>query len=112
LSHTLLLTEQYEEALFYIEEFLKNRKKFVLLSMEKMLSESMILFKAIALLHLGQRSTAREWLDSVNTCNFFVLSKQYMTILYLSVKHHLKKSSYEQEQLKHLVRITGFVKLL
>jgi hypothetical protein len=112
MSHTLLLTEQYDEALFYIEEFLKNRKKFELRSMERNFSESILLFKAVAMLHLGNKPAAREWLESVNSSNFFVLSKQYNTILYLSLKQHLKKSSYEQEQLKHLVKITGFVRLM
>lgn len=112
MSHTLLLTAQYDEALFYIEEYLKNRKKFALQSMERNLSESLLLFKAIALLHLGNKPAAKEWLESVNTGNFFVLSKQYMTILYLSLKQHLKKSSYDQEQLKHLVTVTGFVRFM
>jgi hypothetical protein len=112
LSHALLLTGQYEEALFYIDEFQKNRTKYVLPLMENTLPESIHLFKAIALVLLGDKATGKEWLDSLNTCNFFFLSKQYFTILYLSVKQLLKKSSYEQKQLQYLVRTTGFVKLL
>lgn len=112
LSHALLLTGQYEEALFYIDEFQKNRSKYVLPLMESTLPESIHLFKAIALVMLGDKVTGKEWLDSLNTCNFFFLSKQYFTILYLSVKQLLKKSSYEQKQLQYLVRTTGFVKLM
>lgn len=112
LSHALLLTNQYEEALFYIDEFQKNRKEYALPLMESTLSESIHLFKAIALVHLGDKATGKEWLDSLNTCNFFFLSKQYFTILYLSVKQLLKKSSYEQKQLQYLVRTTGFTKLV
>jgi hypothetical protein len=111
LSHALLLTSQYEEALFYIDEFQKNRKEYALPLMESTISESIHLFKAIALVHLGDKATGKEWLDSLNTCNFFFLSKQYFTILYLSVKQLLKKSSYEQKQLQYLVRTTGFTKL-
>ena len=112
LSQALLLTGHYEEALFYIDEFLKNRKKYVLPLMENALYESIHLFKAIALVHLGDKTTGKEWLDSLNTSNFFFLSKQYFTILYLSVKQLLKKNSYEEKQLQYLIRTTGFVKLL
>jgi tetratricopeptide (TPR) repeat protein len=111
LSQALLLTGQYEEALFYIDEFLKHRSKYVLPLMESTLPESIHLFKAMTLILLGDKATGKEWLDSLNTCNFFFLSKQYFTILYLSVKQLLKKSSYEQKQLEYLVRTTGFVKL-
>jgi hypothetical protein len=112
LSQTLLLTRQYEEALFYIDEFLKNRKKYVLPPNESSLTESIHLFKAIALVRSGEKAAGKEWLDSINICNFFFLSKQYLTILYLSIKQLLKKSSCEQKQLQYLVRTTGFVKLL
>jgi tetratricopeptide (TPR) repeat protein len=112
LSHTLLLTRQYEEALFYIDEFLKNKKKYVLPPTESSLAESIHLFKAIALLRSGEKATGKEWLDSLNTCNFSFLSKQYLSILYLSTKQSLKKSRSDQKQLQYLVRTTGFVKLL
>lgn len=112
LSHTLLLTRQYEEALFYIDEFLKNKKKYVLPPTESSLVESIHLFKAIALVRSGEKAAGKEWLDSLNTCNFFFLSKQYLNILYLSIKQLLKKNSCEQKQLQYLVRTTGFVKLL
>jgi len=112
LSQTLLLTRQYEEALFYIDEFLKNRKKYVLPPNESSLTETIHLFKAIALVRSGEKAAGKEWLDSINICDFFFLSKQYLTILYLSIKQLLKKSSCEQKQLQYLVRITGFVKLL
>jgi hypothetical protein len=112
LSHVLLLIRQYEEALFYIDEFLKNNKKYVLPPTESSLAEAIHLFKAIALVHSGEKAAGKEWLDSLNTCNFFFLSKQYFTILYLSIKQLLKKSRSEQKQLQYLVRTTGFVKLL
>lgn len=112
LSQALLLTGQHEEALFYIDEFLRFKKKFVLPDSACALVESMQLFKAIALVHLGDKAAAKSVLDGLNTCNFFFLDKQYMTILYLSLRQHLKKSSYEQTQLQYLVRTTGFVKLL
>ena len=112
LSHTLLLTRQYEEALFYIDEFLKNKKKYVLPPTESSLVESIHLVKAIALVRSGEKAAGKEWLDSLNTCNFFFLSKQYFTILYLSIKQLLKKNRSEEKQLQYLVRTTGFVKLL
>jgi hypothetical protein len=112
ISNALLLSGQYEEALFYIEEFMKNKTKYILPLMDSSLSESVHLFKAIALIHLGNKATGKEWIDSLNTSKFFFLSKQYYTILYLSVKQLFKKSSYEQKQLEYLVRTTGFSRLL
>ena len=112
LAHALLLTRQYEEALFYIDEFLKNKKKYVLPPTENSLLESIHLFKAMALVRSGEKAAGKEWLDSLNTCNFSILSKQYLTILYFTVKQSLKKSRSEQKQLQHLVRTTGFVRLL
>lgn len=112
ITQALLLTGQYEEAQFYIDEFLKNKKKFSLSAEDNTLIESIHLFKAITLIHAGEKMAAKKALDNVNTCNFFFLSKQYMTILYLSAKQQLKKSSYEQQQLEYLIKSTGFVKLL
>jgi hypothetical protein len=112
LAHTLVLTRQYEEALFYIDEFIKNKRKYEMPPSESSLAESIHLFKGIALIGLGKKAAGKEWLDSINTCNFFFLSKQYLTILYISVKQVLKKSRSEQKQLQYLVRTTGFVKLL
>jgi tetratricopeptide (TPR) repeat protein len=112
ISQALLLTGQYEEAQFYIDEFLKNKKKFSFVAEDSTLIESIHLFKAITLVYAGERTAAKKALDNINTCNFFFLSKQYMTILYLSTKQQLKKSSYEQKQLQYLVKSTGFVKLM
>jgi len=112
MAHILMLTGQYEEALFYIDEFLKYKKKYVLPPAESNLAEAIHLFKSISLIRLGQKATGKEWLDSLNPCDFFFLSKQYLSILYLSVKQSLKKSRSEQKQIQSLVKSTGFVRLL
>lgn len=112
LAHILVLTGQYEEALFYIDEFLKYKKKYLLPPAESSLAEAIQLFKSIALIRSGEKAAGRECLESLNACDFFFLSKQYLTILYLSVKQSLKKSRSEQKQIQSLVKSTGFVKLL
>jgi hypothetical protein len=112
MAHILVLTKQYEEALFYIDEFLKYKKKYVLPPAENSLADSIHLFKSIALVRSGEKATGREWLESLDPCNFYFLSKQYLTILYLSIKQGLKKSRSEEKQIQCLVKSTGFARLL
>lgn len=112
LSQALLLTAQYEEALFYISEVLKNKKKYATSSVDLVFLETIYLFKAIALAHLGEKATAKELLDLVDPNNFYFLSRQYMNILFLSLRLFLKKTASEQKQLQYLVKTTGFIRLL
>lgn len=112
LSQALVLIGQYEEALFYIGEVLKNKKRYIAAAVDVSFLEAIYLFKAMSLTHLGEKAVARELLDVINPTNFHFLSKQYMTILYLSVRQLLKKSVSDQQQLQHLVETTGFVRLL
>lgn len=112
LSQALVLTAQYEEALFYIDELLKGRKKQATYSIDASLLEAIRLFKAISLAQLGEKADAKELLESIDPTNFHFLSKRFMTILYLSLKLLLKKNASDQKQLEHLVQATGFTRLL
>jgi hypothetical protein len=111
-ANILVLTGQYDEALFYIDEFLKYKKKYVLPPAQSNLAETMHLFKAIALIRSGEKAVGRECLETLKEGDFSFLSKQYLTILHLTVKQSLKKSRSEQKQIESLVKGTGFVKLL
>lgn len=112
MSQALVLTGQYEEALFYIGEVFKNKKRYIASSVDVSFLEAVYLFKAISMAHLGEKTVAKELLEVINPTNFHFLSKQYLSILYLSLKQFLKKTAADQRQLQHLVETTGFVRLL
>ena len=54
------------------------------------------LFEAMAMARLGEKVIARQLLENINSNNFYFLSRQYMTLLYLIVKQFLRKTAYEQ----------------
>ncbi|MDF2188449.1 hypothetical protein [Paraflavitalea sp. CAU 1676] len=112
MSQALVLIGQYEESLFYVGELLKYKKKYVTSWPDTSFLEAIYLFKAISMAHLGEKTVARELLEIINPTNFHFLSKQYMTILHLTLKLLLKKNASDQKQLQHLVQTTGFVRLL
>jgi hypothetical protein len=111
-SQALLLCGEYEDALFYINDIWKNKKKYVIPTDDKGFLECIHLFEAMAMARMGEKVIARQLLDNINTNNFYFLSRQYMTILYLLVKQFLRKTLYEQKQLTYLANMTGFQRLL
>lgn len=108
LLQTLLLTELFEDALFYIDDMLNYIKKINLHPYKNSLLQNTHLLKAIALYHCGNKTGSKQLFDTINPLNFFFLSKEFMTILYLSLKQCFKKSANEQNQINDLIRKTGF----
>jgi tetratricopeptide (TPR) repeat protein len=112
LSEALVLTNQYEEALFYITEALKKRNYHVPPNVDLRLFESIYLFQAIALANIGKREKAKDILGSINTENFYFLSRHFNSILYLLQKGTFQKKEFLQKQVQYLVQQTGFKKLV
>jgi hypothetical protein len=108
LLQTLVLTEQYEEALFYIDDMLNLIRKGNLTNYQNRIIHNIYLLKAIAVYHNGNKTIAKQVFDTIDPLNFFFLSKEFMTILYLSLKQCFKKSSNEQSQINDLIKKTGF----
>jgi len=107
----LILCAQYEEALFYIDDIFKIKKKFSLSNNDLRLFELIPLYQAIALYHIGEVIKSKEIFNEINPTKFHFLHKQYMTILYLSFKQCLQKRNSEKKQLLSLVQNTGFTRL-
>lgn len=111
LSEALILTGQFEEALFYIDELFVKLKRYVPSYIDVVLLETILLYKAIVCVHTGKRSKANEILTELMPYNFCFLSKQYLTILYMQLKRLTRNSHCDEEQLQHLISQTGFTRL-
>ena len=113
MAEALILIKEYSEAIFYIDEVIDNEQKNMYLTNDgfKQL-ESMYLFKAIALAHLGELKKSKEILDAITTNNFYFLSKQFNLILYLSLKQRFKSSDALQYQIDYCIKQTGFKRLI
>jgi hypothetical protein len=112
LSESLILTQQYEEALFYIVEATKKRNNYTPPYVDLKLFESIYLFHAIALKNIGKAEKAKEMLEMINVKNFYFLAKKFNLILYLLQKQSFHKRDLLRGQLEYLIRQTGFKKLV
>jgi len=110
-SEALILTANYENALFYIEELLIEVKRNIPCYIEVSLYESICVLKAIAFANTARKTKAFEILKNINPNKFSFLSRKFMNILYLSVRQMLKNKTEEQEQIQHLIHDTGFTRL-
>lgn len=111
-TEALILTGYYEEALFYLDELSINLNKFFPSSIDLPLMEAILLFKAIIYYLEGKKQRSLELLGYILPQKFCFLSRQYQTLLYLLLKGTLRNTNSENEQVSHLVRETGFTKLL
>ncbi len=109
LSEALILTAQYEEAMYYIEEAIRKRKNQNP-DNDLGMFEAIHLFNAFIKTHL-QEPEAKELVTSIDPNNYYFLHKQYMTILYLSLKQSFQKNGHNHEQMQNLIEETGFIKL-
>ncbi|HTE28583.1 hypothetical protein [Flavitalea sp.] len=112
LSETLILTQQYDEALFYIIEAIKKRNNYVPPYVDLKLFESIYLFHAIALKNTGRAEKAKEMFEMISVNNFYFLSKKFNMLLYLLQKQSLHKNDFLKGQLDYLIKQTGFIKLV
>lgn len=111
LSEALILTGEFEEALFYIDELFVKLKRYVPSYIDVVLLETIGLYKAIVYAHTGKKTKAAELLSELVPHRFCFLSKQYLTILYVQLKRFIRNSKSDQEQLQHLIQQTGFSRL-
>jgi len=112
LSEALILTQQYEEALFYIIEALKKRNNYVPPYVDLKSFESIYLFHAIALKNIGKAEKAKEMLEMINVNNFYFLAKKFNLVLFLLQKQSFQKRDFLRGQLDYLIKQTGFKKLV
>jgi hypothetical protein len=112
LSEALLLIGQFTEAMFYIDQLLKEVKKGTSSYIDVSIYENICLFKAIVLAHNKKGIKANDILKGIDHCKFSFLSKKYLNLLYLSLKQNLPGKKEEKEQIRNLIQETGFSRLL
>ena len=112
LAETLILTGQYDDALIYINEAIKKRNNPIVPNIDVRLFESIYLFQAIGLAHVGKTEKAKDIFETISTSNFYFLSRQFNSILYLLLKKHFDKRNFQDKQLLYLVKQTSFTRLI
>lgn len=110
-AEALILTQQYDEASYFIEENIRKNRTVVQSYNNIQLSETIKLFYAIIMANTGKKIKAKELLVEIDPNKFYFLSKQFLNILYLSLKQFLNKKNTEEGQILHLIQSTGFVRL-
>jgi hypothetical protein len=109
-SFALTLAEEWQEALYYIEEGIRKFRKEALPPDYTDLIQTFYLFQARGLAYTGQREKAIAVFGKIDTNSFHFLGKKFNTILYLLTEQKLKKVS-RQKQLEHLIEETNFQRL-
>ena len=112
MAEALILTKQYNEALFYINELSEKIESFIFNETYTSILETILLFKAIIYALNRKKQLSIEMFDAISPTRFCFLSKQYQTLLYLLLKGLLRNNSTDHEQVLYLVKQTGFERLL
>ena len=112
MAEALILVNHYDEAMYYINESVKKRNNHLPPHIDVRLFESIFLFKAIALSKSGRVEESKEIFDIINTGNFYFLSKQFNSILYLLLKRSYLHKEFLDRQLQYLFKHTGFKRLI
>jgi len=109
-SMALLLTDHYQEALYYVNHALKNNP--MRHSSDQCFHKTLQLLKGMALVRMGDREWADEIFTQIRPSQFYFLSKKTNTILYLLLAKYLrKKNPRPDEELEKLITETGFTKI-
>lgn len=110
-TQALVLSAHYEEAAYYIEEGMEQRKNYKLAECDLGAFDAIDLFNGMVKSRTGETSLAKEILASINPNNFHFLHKRYLTILYLTLKQDFQKNTHIDEQIRDLISKTGFSRL-
>lgn len=110
LSALLILAEEWQEALFYAEKAVGKLRKQVAHINHADLLQTLYLFQARALAHLGNKKKSITLLASLDTNRLTYFGKRFNTILYLLTEEKLN-ISYNGLQLQHLITQTHFYHL-
>ena len=112
ISSALLVTEHYDEALYYINYALKNypeKHSYV----EEGFYIDIDLIKALVLVKNDKKMEAEKIYNQIKPSKFYFLTRKINMIMYLFLSKYLKKGNGKlDQQLKDLITITGFIRLL
>ena len=111
IAEALVLTGHYNDAQFYIEQFLVRSEKIGFCH-QKMSVENLKLFKALALQKTGDTEEALTVFNTIKPTEFHFIAKNYAAILYTYLTTQLKKKVCDyQESYDTLINQTGFSRL-
>lgn len=111
-SFALVLTEQYAEALYYLQFALENYHKHPLYEGLGYYHVIYLLI-GIAQIGVGERRKAEKIYTMTRTADFSFRSKKFSTLLFLLLAYKLKKKIHgKEDQLIALVQDTGFKRFL
>jgi hypothetical protein len=111
-SEALILTGHYAEALIYTTEGCRKNGDGAEFNIDPEIFKSFKLYHAIVLFNLGNEKKGAELFDEINPFEFYFISKQFHTILYLLLGQKLNKIRSVKEQLDYLIEQTGFKKIV
>jgi len=113
LSETLILINEFDEALFYIDEIIhKSQNDLGFATRDLALQDTVALFKSIALTNIGETTKGKGLLSTLDIGKFHFLSKKFYSILYLLLVQKFENSETRQDKIRLLISHTGFKKLI
>jgi len=111
ISPVLLLIQQNENALYYIDYYLNNYQHRHL-NLEQGFYQSLDLYAAFILFETGRKKEALSIYRKISPSKFYFLTKKYDTITYHFLSQRLQKNYAEAgEQIEKLISETGFERL-
>lgn len=111
-SEALILTGNYSDALIYTTEGSRRASLTHHSYIDVELFKGFKLYHAIVLYGLGNEKKAVEIFESINPIDFYFITRQFHTVLYITLGTKLNKIRSGREQLNILVQETGFKKLM
>jgi len=111
IAEALVLTGHYNDAQFYIEQFLVRSAK-IDFCQQKISLQNLKLLKALALQKTGDTEKALAVFNAIKPTEFHFIAKNYAAILYTYLTTQLKKKVCDyQESYDALINQTGFSRL-
>jgi hypothetical protein len=110
-AEALILTGYYAEALVYTSVGSRRSLDGAPPYVDKELFKNFKLYHAIVLFNLGNEKKASDLFDQILPSEFYFITKQFNTILYLLLGQKLRKIRIGNEQIEFLLEQTGFARI-
>ena len=104
----LVLTGQFEEALYYLNQVGKKRAKYIVTDEVKPLFKGFDVYELLAWTALGKKAKAEALYQQLQKATFYFLTQKYFSLLLLQAERLLNKRKFRGEKLDFLIRETGF----
>lgn len=111
LLNSLVLTQHFSEALYFISELEKFIPHEPPIDRNIKLLDLVPVLKAISLCKTGQVDKSKKIFSQINPTGFHFLHQRYLSILYLALKGQFQKIKSDETQTRLLIKETGFSRL-